>query len=63
MFGSRLKLDKALLDRAVHHAAKSGYASVEEFISCLIETELAKADPVDAEDAVKKRLKGLGYIS
>jgi len=52
MFGSgRVKLDKALVARAKRYADMAGYSSVEEFITHALEKE------------IKKRLKGLGYIS
>lgn len=64
MFGNKLKLDKGLLERAKAHAAQAGYASVEEFISHLIEREISNSDSDnESEEDVKKRLEGLGYIS
>ena len=33
MFGSRIKLEKDLLLRCKRHAEKTGYSSVEEFVS------------------------------
>lgn len=57
----KLKIDNELLNRAAEHAAKAGYSSLSEFVSHLIERELAAASPADA-DAAKKRLQGLGYI-
>jgi len=62
--GRKIKLDKGLLDRAAAFAAKSGYASVEEFITHILEREISKFDSGDeSEEEVKKRLEGLGYIS
>ena len=61
--GSRVKIDRALLDRATRHAAAAGYATVEEFIEHEIEKELAQPEGDDSEEAIRKRLKGLGYIS
>ena len=63
MFGSRVKIDRTLLERATRYAADAGYASVEEFIEHAIEKEMARLESGDCEEAVRKRLKGLGYIS
>lgn len=63
MFGSGVKLDKALVTRAKRYADLAGYSSVEEFISHVLERELAKLDGSDSEEEIKKKLKGLGYIS
>jgi hypothetical protein len=63
MFGSGLKLDKALIARAKRYSDLAGYSSVEEFIVHVIEKELAKLEGSDSEEEIKKKLKGLGYIS
>jgi hypothetical protein len=63
VFGSGLKLDKALVARAKRYADLAGYSSVEEFISHVLERELSKLDGSDSEEEIKKKLKGLGYIS
>ena len=63
MFGSRIKLDKALLVRAKRYADLAGYSSVHEFVSHVLERELAKIDDSESEAEIKKKLKGLGYIS
>jgi hypothetical protein len=63
MFGSSIKLDKALLARVKRYSDLAGYSSVEEFITHALEKELAKLETGDSEDDIKKRLKGLGYLS
>jgi metal-responsive CopG/Arc/MetJ family transcriptional regulator len=63
MFGSSIKLDKALLAKVTRYADLAGYSSVEEFITHALEKEIAQLEKADTEDEVKKRLKGLGYIS
>lgn len=62
--GSKVKLDKDLLERCKKYAEVAGYSSVEEFISHTLEKELRKVEEVSPEDEEKvaKRLKGLGYI-
>jgi metal-responsive CopG/Arc/MetJ family transcriptional regulator len=63
MFGSRIKLDKALLRRVKRYADLAGYSSVEEFITHALEKEIAQLDEAESEQEIKKKLKGLGYIS
>jgi metal-responsive CopG/Arc/MetJ family transcriptional regulator len=63
MFGSGVKLDKALLARVKRYSDLAGYSSVEEFITHALEKELAQLEKADSEDEIKKKLKGLGYIS
>ena len=64
MFGrSSIKLDKDLLVRVKRHADLAGYSSVDECVTHALEKELAQLEEADSEDDIKKRLKGLGYIS
>ncbi|MEZ5284053.1 MAG: hypothetical protein R2712_04430 [Vicinamibacterales bacterium] len=63
MFGSGIKLDKALVARLKRYADLAGYSSVDEFITHVLEKELAKFEGSDSEEDIKKKLKGLGYIS
>ena len=63
MFGSGIKIDKALLARAKRCADLAGYSSVNEFIVHVIEREVARVEEAGSEDEMKKRLRGLGYIS
>jgi hypothetical protein len=63
MFGSGIRLDKALVAKARRYADLAGYSSVEEFIGHVLEKELARLEGADSEEEIKKKLKGLGYIS
>lgn len=63
MFGGGIKLDKALVAKAKRYADLAGYSSVEEFITHVLEKEFAKLDDADSEQEIRKKLKGLGYIS
>jgi hypothetical protein len=63
MFGSSIKLDKTLLAKARRYADLAGYSSVEEFITHVLEKEIAHLDTAGTDEEIKKRLKGLGYIS
>lgn len=64
MFGSRIKLDKDLIERCKLYAQGAGYSSVEEFIHHALEAALNKASPTSHEmgEKIRERLKGLGYI-
>ena len=65
MFGSgnKIKLDKDLIDRVKKVSEVAGYASHEEFITHLIERELAHFEDADSDDDITEKLRGLGYIS
>jgi hypothetical protein len=64
MFGSnRVKLDKEVMAKVRRYAALAGYSSPEEFIMHALEKEFAKLEDAGSEEEIKKRLKGLGYIS
>ena len=64
VFGSnKITLDKALLARVKRYADLAGYSSVEEFITHALEKEMKQLEGADSEEEIKKRLKGLGYIS
>jgi len=61
--GTKVKLDSDLVDRVKKYADIAGYSSPEEFITHALEKELAKLEDADSEEEIKKRLRGLGYIS
>jgi metal-responsive CopG/Arc/MetJ family transcriptional regulator len=64
MFGSKsVKLDKDLVARVKRYAEIAGYSSVDEFIAHALEKELSKLEGATSEEEIKKRLRGLGYIS
>jgi len=63
MFGPKVKLDKDLYQRVAEFAKLAGYASVDEFVTHALEKELAQLEGATDEEEVKKKLKGLGYIS
>jgi len=62
MFGPKIKIDKGLYDRAKEVADKAGYSSVDEFITNVLEKELAKLDDAETDEQLQERLRGLGYI-
>ena len=63
MFGSKIKLEKDLLDKIKRLSELAGYSSPEEFITHALEKELAQFEGAESEEEIKKRLRGLGYIS
>lgn len=60
---AKVKLEKDLMEKVKKFAAMSGYASPEEFITHCLEKEISQLEEADSEEEVKKKLKGLGYIS
>jgi len=63
MFGSKIRIEKELLKKAEKYAAAAGYASVEEFVTHVLEKELARLEEAEFEQNATKKLQGLGYIS
>jgi len=61
--GTKVKLRKELYARVKKYAELAGYSSVDEFVEYALEKELKKLEGSDSEDEIKKKLKGLGYIS
>ena len=61
--GNKIKLDKDLIERAKQIAEVAGYASHEEFITHIIEKELANFEDAGSDDDITEKLRGLGYIS
>ena len=63
MFGPKLRIDKELYERVKMYSEIAGYSSVDEFVRNALEKELAKLEDAGSEEEIRKRLKGLGYIS
>lgn len=63
MFGSSIKLDKDLLRKVRKYAEIAGYSTAEEFVAHALQKEIAQLEEADSDEEIKKRLKGLGYIS
>jgi metal-responsive CopG/Arc/MetJ family transcriptional regulator len=61
--GNKIKLDKDLIERVKRVSEVAGYASHEEFISHIIERELAQFEEGDSDEDITEKLRGLGYIS
>ncbi len=65
MFGgmTKVRLEKELVERVKKFSEIAGYSSPEEFITHALEKELVQLEDAGSEEEIKKRLKGLGYIS
>jgi hypothetical protein len=63
MAKTKIKLDKDLIEKVKKLSELSGYSSPEEFITHCLEKEITKLGDSDSEEEIKKKLKGLGYIS
>lgn len=60
---AKIKIDRELYQRVKQVSQNAGYASVEEFVSHLLEKIVEAPDTGDNDEDVVKRLQGLGYIS
>lgn len=58
----KIKIDKGLYEQMKKYAEKAGYSSVDEFVSHTLEKVLEMASDEQLDDAVKERLRGLGYL-
>jgi hypothetical protein len=66
VFGStkvKVKIDMALWEKIKRYAIAAGYASPEELVVHVLDNEIAALEEADSDDEIKKKLKGLGYIS
>ena len=60
---AKIKIEKELLKKIKHFARIAGYSSEEEFITHALEKEISRLEEAESEEELKKRLRGLGYIS
>ncbi len=60
---AKIKLEKDLMEKVKKFATMAGYSSPEEFVTHCLEKEIAQIEESDSEEEIKKKLKGLGYIS
>jgi hypothetical protein len=58
-----VKIDKDLHARLTKVADVAGYATVDEFVAHVLEKEMVHFDDSKDDDAIRAKLKGLGYIS
>lgn len=60
---AKIKIDKDLMDKVKKFSKMAGYSSPEEFVTHCLEKEIVTLEDSDSEEEIKKKLKGLGYIS
>ena len=58
---TKIELSESLWGRAVEAAQARGYASVQQFVSDLIERELANQDSASNAEIARK-MEDLGYL-
>lgn len=58
-----VKLDRDLHERVRKIADVAGYATVEEFVAHVLEKEMIHFEDAKNDEDIRKKLKGLGYIS
>jgi len=58
-----IKIDRDLHARLSKIADVAGYATVDEFVVHVLEKEMIHFDDSKDDDAIRAKLKGLGYIS
>jgi len=56
---AKIKIDSNLFDRAKNAAETAGYSSVEEFITHIIETEVAKYETKKADEKTAEQKSAL----
>ena len=59
---AKIKIDAGIYERVKKVVQTAGYSSIEEFITHIIETELAKHETAEEDTKVADELRGLGYI-
>jgi hypothetical protein len=63
MFSTKkIALDKALYERVAQVAGAAGYASVQDFVVHVLEQQVRHLEEAKDGEAMRERLKGLGYI-
>lgn len=62
MFKPRISIDRELYARLTKAAVAGGYSSTEEFVLHVLERTVASLETEESEEAIRRRLKGLGYL-
>ncbi|MBM4196648.1 MAG: hypothetical protein FJ197_06025 [Gammaproteobacteria bacterium] len=64
MFGSKkVSIDKNLWEKIRVIAEAAGYSSPEEFVAHALERQVAEFEGAESDEEIRKKLRGLGYIS
>jgi hypothetical protein len=59
---AKVKITDELYEKVVKLSEIAGYSSPDEFVQHALEKEVDQLDDSGDEEAVKKKLQGLGYI-
>jgi hypothetical protein len=62
MFGPKIRIPVSLYEKLRRVADAEGYSSVRELIIHVLEQTATRQRQPVAEDEVRKRLRGLGYL-
>ena len=63
MFGTRIRIAPELWEKLKERAEAQGYASVQEFITHVLEQIVEGMEESNEEEDTRERLEGLGYLS
>lgn len=61
--GKKVTIDKDLHEKIRAIAEVAGYASADEFVVHALERAIADFEGAESDEEIRKKLKGLGYIS
>ena len=59
----KIKIDKDLWEKIAVIANAAGYSSPDEFVIHALEKEMAEFEDAESDEEIRKKLRGLGYIS
>ena len=64
MFGTRkIAIDRDLWEKIRLIAEVAGYSSTDEFVIHALERAIAEFEDAETDEEIRKKLRGLGYIS
>jgi len=64
MFGRKtVAIDKELWEKIRAISEVAGYSSPDEFVVHALERQVAEFESADSDEEIRKKLRGLGYIS
>lgn len=58
----KIRIENELYDRIKDYSDNAGYSSVDEFIAHTLEKIIEMAGDTTLDEAIKERLRGLGYL-
>lgn len=64
MFGGRkIRIERELWEKIRAISEVAGYSSPDEFIVHALERQVAEFEGAESDEEIRKKLRGLGYIS